>query len=398
MGIWNSLAGLVCVEITSASPAEMLTQINNAEITLHDITYISELTVKATVFRYDFQKLCALVERRTGKIKVLNRKGLYYSVQNLKRRPVLLVGITLLIILMLYLPTRVLFVAVEGNETVPQQLIIEKAEQCGIGFGASRREVRSERMKNALLSAIPDLQWAGVNTYGCVAVISVRERSVPDTTQQAGGFGNIIAMRDGVISEITVLKGNPLCKVGQAVKKGQVLVSGYTDCGLCILATRPDAEIRAQTVRDLEVISPVVFDERGKIGREEVRYSLRIGKNIINFCKDSGISDTTCVKMYEQSYMMLPGGFQLPVALIKESITYYDQTQNPDDESADYTWMEEQAESYLESNMLAGEIQRSVVSMEIQDEICLQHGVYFCVEMIGQIRSEEIENTNGKRN
>lgn len=35
-------------------------------------------------------------------------------------------------------------------------------------------------MKNALLSAIPELQWAGVNTYGCRAVISVRERTLPE--------------------------------------------------------------------------------------------------------------------------------------------------------------------------------------------------------------------------
>ena len=37
--------------------------------------------------------------------------------------------------------------------------------------------------------------------------------------------------------------------------------------------------------------------------------------------KDSGISDTTCVKMYSEDYLTLPGGFRLPVALVTD--TYY---------------------------------------------------------------------------
>ena len=397
MGLWNSLTGTVCIEIISASPADMLTAVNNAGITLLNIAYISDLCVKGTIYRYDYQKLCKLAERRTEKIKVLNQKGLYFTIRNLKKRPVLLAGMALLMILMLYLPTRVLFVSVEGNETIPQQLVIEKAEQCGIVFGASRREVRSERMKNALLCAIPQLQWAGVNTYGCVAVISVRERSVSDTAEHSTSFGSIVATRDGVISELTVLKGNPLCKVGQAVKKGQVLVSGYTDCGLYIQTTQAEAEVKAQTIRNLEVITPLNYASRGEKSGEEVRYSLRIGKNIINFCKDSGISDTTCVKMYKESNLMLPGGFQLPVALIEESLVYYDHTQVFESDNADYSWMEKQAEMYLKTQMLAGDILLSNVSLGIQDKVCLQSGEYFCVEMIGQIRSEEIVKDNGKR-
>ena len=397
MGIWRSLAGLICIELTSASPADMMTAINHEGITLLDITYISDLTVKAMVYRYDYQKLCTLAERRSEKIKLLDRKGLYFTFCNLRTRPVLLVGMAVLVILMLYLPTRVLFVRVEGNETIPQQLVIEKAAECGIGFGASRRQVRSERMKNALLGAIPQLQWDGVNTYGCVAGISIKERCVPDSPEKSENYGSIVASRDGVICDLTVLKGNPLCKVGQAVKKGQVLVSGYTDCGIYIQTTLAQAEIMAQTIRNLKVVSPTVYETRGEISREEVRYSLRLGKNIINFCKDSRISDTTCVKMYEERYLVLPGGFQLPVSLIKETLTYFDHIQASDPDATDYTWMEQQSELYLKTQMLAGEILQSNVSLEIQEGVCLQSGEYFCKEMIGQIRSEEIVKGNGKR-
>ncbi len=40
--------------------------------------------------------------------------------------------------------------------------------------------------------------------------------------------------------------------------------------------------------------------------------------------KGSGIYDGTCVKMYSEYYITLPGGYRLPVKLIKETVCSYD--------------------------------------------------------------------------
>ena len=83
----------------------------------------------------------------------------------------MVIGLCLLLLLVCILPTRVLFMRVEGNESIPENLILEAAEDCGIRFGASRSAVRSEKVKNGILSRISELQWVGVNTKGCIAVI-----------------------------------------------------------------------------------------------------------------------------------------------------------------------------------------------------------------------------------
>lgn len=397
MGLWKSLVGINTVEITSASPADMLTAVNKCGITLFDIRFVDDLHVVGTIYQYDRKALQDCLTRRGDCVKVTEMRGLYWSVRNLRHRPVLLFGMAAFLIIALYLPTRVLFLRVEGNETIPAQMIIEKAELCGIGFGASRREVRSEKMKNALLSAIPELQWAGVNTAGCVAVISVKERSITDTETKPLGISSIVAACDGIITEMTVLQGNPLCTVGQAVKKGQLLVSGYTDCGLLIKATPSDAEILAQTQHNLQTITPTQYITRSKQIREEKQYRFRIGKNIINFCKDSGISDATCVKMYEEKCLTLPGGFQLPVAIITERKIYFDHMQAQDPESCDYGWMMDNSDAYQESQMLAGKILETSRSTNLQDGACILESRYSCVEMIGLVRSEELVEGNGKR-
>ena len=71
------------------------------------------------------------------------------------------------------------------------------------------------------------------------------------TDQKSAGVGSIVASRDGVITSITTTKGTPLCKAGQAVKAGQILISGYTDCGISIRADPAEGEVFAETYREM---------------------------------------------------------------------------------------------------------------------------------------------------
>ncbi len=395
MGIWKSLAGTYTVEITSASPGNALTALNNNGIALFDIVYLDALCVRISIYRFSYKQFAKCLSKRGEEWKITERSGLFWTFKNLKNRPVLVFGILLYLITVLYLPTRVLFVQVEGNKTIPTNQIIEQAQMCGIRFGASRRAVRSERMKNALLSAVPQLQWAGVNTVGCVAVISVQERSANPSDMKPYQVNNIVALQDAVVTEITVLRGSALCKTGQAVKKGQILVSGYTDCGILIKADAAEAEIKGKTLRNLDAVSPVNYTNRGEPAKTTTRYSLRFGKNIINFCKDSGISGAECAKMYKEKILTLPGGFRLPLALITEVTYHYDSGLPSEPDSENPVWLTRDAEIYLRNQMVAGRIVDSGVSVQLQGDVYRLKGQYSCLEEIGQICFEEKINSGG---
>lgn len=395
MDVWKSLTGTYCIEILSAAPTETLTLINNNGIILFDVCYVDELTIRAGVSRKSYKILRKLLVRRGEKVKIVKRNGIFWAFHALKKRPVLVAGLIFYLFMILYLPTRVFFVSVEGNITVPTRLILEKAEACGIEFGASRRNVRSEKVKNALLESVSQLQWTGINTSGCTAVISVRERSGVQIAPETKGVGSVIAKTDGIITDITVLRGNPLCRVGQAVKSGQVLVSGYTDCGLTVKAEIADAEIFAQTHHTITAVTPAVLQERGTCVQTKRNFGLLIGKKLINFTKDSGISDASCVKMYKEYYLTLPGGFQLPVALVVEELSYYSQRDSA--EENDFSWMKDSLKSYLEGQMVAGKIIHTESRVSVGQELCSTVGEYDCIEMIGQVRSEEIIQGNGER-
>lgn len=357
---------------------------------------VGDLTLRFRLLRADYRRLLRLTQHRGEKLRLLRRKGIYWAARRLLKRPVLLLGMLFLLALVLVLPTRILFIEVEGNGSIPARQILEAAESCGIQFGVSRREVRSERMKNALLAAIPELQWAGINTSGCTAVISVRERTTPEEQTKKNCVSSIVAARDGVITEMTVLQGNGICKVGQAVKAGQVLVSGYTDCGICIRATQAQAEVYAETRRDLTAVMPSEYTQRGQITRSEKKYSLIIGKKRINFDKGSGISDTSCVKMYKEMYVTLPGGFRLPVVLVTEEWIWYDETAAAVEQGTAAAVLTESAGHYLTGLMVAGTVNQRSESVVADDGCYRLYGAYACTEMICKTRIEESLENYGK--
>lgn len=386
----RTLSGMVEVRLTSADLAATITAIQNSGITLHQVRLEGELSVLFFLSRHAYPALKKLSNKRGDRLEILHRTGAYWTLKNLLKRPVLLMGAAILLFLSLYLPSRVLFIRVEGNTHVPEKLILEQAEACGIYFGASRRQIRSEKIKNQLLSSLPQLQWVGVNTDGCVAVIMVRERMASSSAQNENEVSSISASRDGVILSCTVTRGSGLCAPGQAVKAGEILISGYTDCGIYIAATQAEGEVMAATSRELEAIMPSQVIRRRELTDCETKISMIIGKKRINFYKDSGISDTSCVKIYVENQWGLPGGFELPIIWVIEKVYQADCTPDSIAMESAQSGLCRFAENYLREHMVAGSILNESQSVLQEESLYRLNGTYACSEMIGVRRIEKV--------
>ncbi|MGM9669902.1 MAG: sporulation protein YqfD [Faecousia sp.] len=387
MDLYQSLTGMLEIRITGANLPDTISRLTAADIVLRNTRIVDDLNLDCTVLRRDYAAIRALAERRGDRIAIRGRMGLYWYGRDLLRRPVLLAGLAVILLFFLALPSRVLFVRVEGNETIPTRQILEMAKECGIGFGASRRLVRSEQMKNALLGAIPELQWAGVNTSGCVATISVRERAVVEPADDPQGAYDVVASTGGTVSQITVTRGSAKCQVGQQVSQGEVLVSGYTDCGLCIRAECAEAEVYADTERQMEAVFPSEWAYRREISSQTIKYSLVFGKKEINLSKDSGISGVECVKMRDVNWISLPGGFVLPVAIVTTCETVYETASQTVEEDAAAQSLSDYAQRELNRQMIAGQVLEQQQNISLTDGVYLLEGQYFCREMIGRRRS-----------
>ena len=396
MMLWNYADGMIQLKIMGAEPGQTLLKITEQGIMLSEIQWVDELTVTFLCFRKDRQAVSAICIRQGDDVCFLREKGFVPLWKQAMSRPFLTFGIIILLSLTLFLPTRILFFQVEGNNILPDHRILEAAQSCGIRFGVSRRIVRSEQMKNRILEELPELKWAGINTAGCTAVISVREQPIQEPQTVSSGVSSIIASRDGRITSCTVTKGNSLCAPGQIVREGELLVSGYTDCGLCVRVTEAEGEIFAQTFRQINVVTPAKCVVRQSKTNTEKRYSVILGKNRINLWKDSGISDTTCDRMYEEYYITLPGGFRLPICLTIETLTQWQTVESTRAPQELKPVMESFARKQMLNDAIAGRILQEDHTYSEESEIYCLKSSAFCSEMIGRVITEEIGETNGK--
>lgn len=396
MGLWKFLSGSVEVELTSARPEWLFGKLNEQGIAIYALRRPDMLTGRFWINRGDWEKARNICTASEGKITVLAEKGLHRYLRMMKKRKLLISGMILLLLMTLYLPGRVLFVKVEGNGRIPDRQILSAAESCGIRFGASRRSVRSEKVKNALLSELPQLQWAGVNTSGCVATVSVRERSEQAERTEPVGVRSIIASRDGYLLSATATRGNLLVHPGQSVKEGELLISGYTDCGISIRAEQAQGEIYAQTVRYLNAVSPIIPAVRRATGAEWKKISLLFGKKRIFLWKDSGILEGSCGRMYKEYYITLPGDFRLPLAVCVDRYFGCEEYVSDDSSEPVKEKLRCYAAEYITEQMNAGQIVHGEERFSFSDGVCQFSGKYICREMIGRVVYEQIGETNGE--
>ncbi len=380
--------GAVRLRLVSGDVTSSLARCNSKGIVLSDVRFLDPLTAEFTTESSKIASLRKIVDKSGDSLTVLSEARLGMWISAVLCRPVLLAGLAIFLILSAFLPKRIFFVQVRGNERVPEKLILECAEGAGVSFGASREEIRSEKIKNNLLESIPELKWVGVNTSGCVATISVQEKATQEKKQEAAA-ARIVAVRDALITSCVVRKGNALCKVGQTVMNGQTLVSGLTDVGIAIENSGADAEIYGYTTRSLRVILPDPAEKWKEDVSENTGYSLLVGKKLINLWKDSGILGNRCVKMYSKKYVTLPGEFTLPVAVVKEKMLLCEKV------SESYGRNEELlrgfAADYLKTQMIAGTILSDVTYVRRETDATVLEGTYYCNEMISRMQYEETD-------
>ena len=389
MELWWRVRGWVRLRLTSADCAGRLRALSR-EVALEDIRFENDLTVTFSVFYGDRDR----VQVRDGdRLEVIGGGGLPLWLHFLNRWKSVAAMLLILGMLTVFLQGRVLFLRVEGNGAVPARLILERAADCGLGFGAPAREIRSEQVKNHLLWAIPELRWAGVNVSGCTAVITVAERqSAREPEEELPG--DIVAVLDAVVTDVFPATGTLKVAPGQGVRAGEVLISGATDLGILARADRAEGEIYGLTRRQYEAVIPTETTLRRENGRVVRKFSLQIGKKYVNFSNDSGILHGTCGRMRTVKYMTLPGGFQLPVALVTDTYRLCDRSPIP--REMDAAALLEQVRQYALEEMTAGTILREEVTV-VGDRLRV---TLECREMIGVFRPgiETEGDTNDRQN
>ena len=145
------------MEITDPDPEVVLKILTDAGVPLENITCPDGMHISLSIPQRNLKCVRTIVEKRGNDCKLLCKHGLLWELTSLLHRPVLLFGGVMFLLMVLFLPGRILRIDVVGNMKIPKRQILSCAESSGIQFGCSARSLRSEYVKNQMHSSIPEL-------------------------------------------------------------------------------------------------------------------------------------------------------------------------------------------------------------------------------------------------
>lgn len=167
----------------------------------------------------------------------LERFGIFYEVKSLRgfpkirrwisARAALIPGFLLAMILLWALSGRVWVISVSGAETDAEKTRIEALlTECGVSVGMSKGNLSPDAVSKELLAKAPEYAFFGVKPSGVYLLVNaVKADRAPDVYQKDDAR-DLCSDADGVVLSVNVVAGTARVKTGDAVRAGEVLISG----------------------------------------------------------------------------------------------------------------------------------------------------------------------------
>ena len=227
--------------------------------------------------------------------EIVAYRGLPRLLSRIGKRAGLVVGAFLAMALIVASSLFVWDVQVSGNVELSEEEVLEELRACGFGVGSYLPTLQVRKIENRVLMASEHIGWLSINTKGTVAHVQVIEHIAGESEgEKTSGMlpANLIATRDGQIEYVELYRGNVVVVAGQAVKAGELLVSGLYDSQTgSFRYTRAAGRVMARTERTITVEIPLSYEE--KLYEDSVLQEVEV--HFFNFShkifKNSGNSD-----------------------------------------------------------------------------------------------------------
>ena len=223
------LMGYVRFSVIGGSPERFLNHCARSGINLWDIRGGADCGACVAAGRYRELRPCA--RHANAKLKVGGRYGLSFATRGIRKRRGLVVGTLVFMAVLYLLSARLWSIEVKGNTTIPTGQIEEELKELGVVPGTLKSKIEPQILQQKLMLKFTQIGWLSFNTHGCTAEVQLKEKiDRPQIIAQDNQkIYNIKAAQTGQILSMEVYTGTAMVKEGDAVVKGQLLISGVVE-------------------------------------------------------------------------------------------------------------------------------------------------------------------------
>ena len=398
----NYLRGSVQLELTGAFPERFLNICAAENVSCWRVEQPDPHTLRVTLAVQDRRLAEQLASRSMCQVREVGRRGMPAFLTRFRKRYALLAGLALSILAACILSNFILVIDVTGNERVSRTEILSELSRLGFGIGSYGPAVNERDLVNRALLDLEDVGFLTINIKGIRAEVVVREAPVKPEIVDKNKRADVVATRDGVILEVGAKAGQEVVKEGDAVLKGEVLISGQVDyeggTGEVFSSRQLRAEGEVWAITERTECRSIPLETVGKGARQgtHTQYALRLLDHRIKFYRNSSISYDNYDKISHEYQLTLPGGLELPVSWIKTVTSAYEPTSVTLTRESAERYLKEQLEAKVKADVAEGEVLSQSWQTEEQDGILTVTLTASCNEQIGRTLELEEGESNGR--
>lgn len=221
--------GVADIRISGDNRYRLLSKMIKSSISIREMTDSGD-TISGRVELSKLKRLKNLCTEYNVELEIVGERGIIVEGRRYYKHYGLFAGIVVAMAIMIYLSNIVLHIRIIGADHKTRHEIQAVLDDLDIDIGTSMGNIDFYKLETALTKDTDSIAWAGVRRNGSELVINISQiKQIPDITQKRYP-ASIISTRDAVITGFQIYSGSIDFMLGDAVAKGQILISGeYRD-------------------------------------------------------------------------------------------------------------------------------------------------------------------------
>ena len=295
--LWLLACGQVRVRVTGASLTRFLNLCAAQGITLRQMDRTAWNELHATLSIRDFRTLRRHMGRTGCRVHILRKRGLPFLAARLRPRTALWGGAVFAAALCWLLGTHVWAIQTEIAPAIDETAVMQQLSEMGVRIGMPIKKLNTRQIRWKMMQLQPNITFFSLNLRGNSLTVVAYGSTDPPEVLDEHAITKVVAARDGVVTQVRALEGQPMVRAGDAVQTGDTLISGLVEPtreGGKYRTAHARGTVQAHTVHTVRAARPLTEQSKRYTGKIRHQYALVMGNKRLNFYIGSGIAGGTC--------------------------------------------------------------------------------------------------------
>lgn len=277
---WQFSGGYVIIQIEGVYPERLVSLLEGAGVPLWDLGRLETGGLLCTLPARDFRRLRGLNRRCRCRVHIRQKGGGRYLLRPLWRRRVLVLGMAITLLLAGWASRRVWFVEVRGCARMDEAVLLQALREQGVYAGRNLRRLPLSDLGDYVAAQYEELAFLELHVDGVFLRVRAREALAEGERLDQNEPCDLVSTRDGIVTKISAYGGRAQVKVGDKVKKGQLLISGRVTArdGSMTYTTHAYGEVLAAVLYKAQAEAPTTQVEWAETGAESPYGALYLGE------------------------------------------------------------------------------------------------------------------------